>query len=31
MKRVDGHAHATYAAVEGTRVLVRPGYVGAIN
>jgi 2-polyprenyl-6-methoxyphenol hydroxylase-like FAD-dependent oxidoreductase len=29
---VDGHAHAAYAAVEGTRVLVRPdGYIGAIS
>ncbi|MBF6217405.1 FAD-dependent monooxygenase [Nocardia abscessus] len=29
---VDGHAHGAYAAVEGTRVLVRPdGYVGAIS
>ncbi|WP_040779931.1 FAD-dependent monooxygenase [Nocardia pneumoniae] len=29
---VDGHAHAAYAATEGTRILVRPdGYVGAIS
>ncbi|MGY1897762.1 FAD-dependent monooxygenase [Nocardia gipuzkoensis] len=32
MVDVDGHAHAAYAALEGTRVLVRPdGYVGAIS
>lgn len=29
---VDGHAHAAYAASEGTRVLVRPdGYIGALS
>ncbi|MGW4713653.1 FAD-dependent monooxygenase [Nocardia sp. NPDC004260] len=29
---VDGHAHAAYAAAEGTRVFVRPdGYVGALS
>ncbi|MEU6829731.1 FAD-dependent monooxygenase [Nocardia beijingensis] len=29
---VDGHAHAAYAATEGTRVLVRPdGYLGALS
>ncbi|MFE7742765.1 FAD-dependent monooxygenase [Nocardia sp. NPDC057455] len=29
---VDGHAFTAYAAVEGTRVLVRPdGYIGAIS
>lgn len=29
---VDGHAFTAYAAIEGTRVLVRPdGYIGAIS
>ncbi|WP_039798818.1 FAD-dependent monooxygenase [Nocardia araoensis] len=29
---IDGHAYAAYAAIEGTRVLVRPdGYLGALS